>query len=55
MERQSRKVKVELTEDELLSIMNILTVKSLSDNIDEEDRILGTKISRALKEIEKSS
>ena len=55
MERQSRKVKVEFTEDELLSIMNILTVKSLSNNIDQEDKMLGTKISRALKEIEKSS
>ena len=50
-----KKIKIELTENELLSIMNILTVKSLSDNIDEEDRILGTKISKALKELEKSS
>ena len=50
-----KKIKIELTENELLSIMNILTVKSLSDNIDEEDKILGTKISKALKELEKSS
>ena len=45
-----KKIKIELTENELLSIMNILTVKSLSDNIDEEDKILGAKISKALKE-----
>jgi hypothetical protein len=50
-----KKIKIELTENELLSIMNILTVKSLSDNIDEEDKILGAKISKALKELEKSS
>ena len=50
-----KKVKIELTENELLSIMNILTVRSLSDNIDEEDKILGRKISKALKELEKSS
>ena len=50
-----KKIKIELTENELLSIMNILAVKSLSDNIDEEDKILGAKISKALKELEKSS
>ena len=50
-----KKIKIELTENELLSIMNILTVKSLSDNIDEEDKILGAKISKTLKELEKSS
>ena len=50
-----KKIKIELTENELLNIMNILTVKSLSDNIDEEDKILGAKISKALKELEKSS
>lgn len=55
MERQSKKVKIELTQDELSSIMNILTVKSLSGNLDKEDKILGAKISKAMKEIEKSS
>ena len=45
-------IKIELTENELHSILNILTVKALSDNLDEEDKALGKKISKAIKQIE---
>jgi len=45
-------IKIELTENQLHSILNILTVKSLSGNLDEEDKSLGRKISRVIEEIE---
>ena len=44
-----KNIKIELSEDELHAIMNILTVKSLSGNLDEEDKTLGRKINKALK------
>ena len=47
-----KNIKVELNENELHTIMNILTVKSLSGNLDEEDKTLGIKINKALKKIE---
>ena len=47
-----KNIKVELNENELHTILNILTVKSLSGNLDEEDKILGRKINKALKKIE---
>ena len=47
-----KNIKIELNEDELHAIMNILTVKSLSGNLDEEDKTLGRKINKALKKIE---
>ena len=36
-----KNIKIELNENELHTIMNILTVKSLSGNLDEEDKTLG--------------
>ena len=45
-------IKIELTENELHSILNILTVKSLSGNLDEEDKVLRKKISKAITQIE---
>ena len=45
-------IKIELTENELHSILNILTVKSLSGNLDEEDKVLGKKITKAITQIE---
>ena len=48
-----KNIKIELSEDELHTIMNILTVKSLSGNLDEEDKALGRKISKAINEIER--
>ena len=47
------KIKIELTLDELHIIMNILTVKSLSGNLDDEDRVLGRKIHQSIKKLEK--
>ena len=44
-------IKIELTENELHLILNILTVKSLSGNLDEEDKVLGKKISKASTQI----
>ena len=48
-----KNIKVELNENELHTIMNILTVKSLSGNLDKEDKTLGRKISKAIDEIER--
>ena len=48
-----KNIKVELNENELHTIMNILTVKSLSGNLDKEDKTLGRKISKAINEIER--
>jgi len=48
-----KNIKVELNENELHTIMNILTVKSLSGNLDEEDKTLGIKINKAINEIER--
>jgi DNA-directed RNA polymerase subunit L len=47
-----KNIKIELNENELHTIMNILTVKSLSGNLDEEDKTLGRKINKAIDEIE---
>jgi|TARA_R100001440_G_scaffold56181_1_gene76014 hypothetical protein len=47
------KIKIELTLDELHIIMNILSVKSLSGNLDDEDRVLGRKIHQSIKKLEK--
>ena len=48
-----KNIKVELNENELHTIMNILTVKSLSGNLDKEDKTLGRKINKAINEIER--
>ena len=45
-------IKLELTEEEIITLMNGLTVRALSDNLDEEDKALGRKLSKALKELE---
>ena len=45
-------MKIDLTEEEMHIIMNVLTVKSISVNIDEDEKSLGRKISKALKELE---
>jgi len=47
------KIKIELTLDELRIIFNILSVKSLSGNLDDEDRVLGRKIQQSIKKLEK--
>tara|TARA_R100001082_G_C4282790_1_gene124639 strand:+ start:506 stop:679 length:174 start_codon:yes stop_codon:yes gene_type:complete len=47
------KIKIELTLDELRIIINILSVKSLSGNLDDEDRVLGRKIQQSIKKLEK--
>jgi len=43
------KIKIELTVNELNLILNVLTIKSLSDNLDKEEKVLGNKIMQALK------
>ena len=48
-----KNIKIELSEDELHAIMNILTVKSLSGNLNDEDRVLGRKIHQSIKKLEK--
>ena len=50
-----KKIKIELTEDELHSIMSILTVKSMGGNLDADDKTLGKKIHEALKKLEKKN
>ena len=45
-------MKIDLTEEEMHMIMNVLTVKSMSGNLDEDEKSLGRKISKALKELE---
>ena len=45
-------MKIDLTEEEMHMIMNVLTVKSLSGNLDEDEKKLGRKISNALRELE---
>ena len=47
------KIKIELTLDELHIIMNILSVKSMGGNLDDEDRVLGKKIHQSIKKLEK--
>ena len=47
------KIKIELTLDELHIIMNILSVKSMGGNLDNEDRVLGRKIHQSIKKLEK--
>ena len=48
-----KKIKVELSEIELRNILNSIQVRALSDNIDEEEKILGNKITKALIELER--
>jgi hypothetical protein len=45
-------MKIDLTEEEMHMIMNVLTVKSMSGNLDEDEKSLGKKINKALKELE---
>ena len=45
-------MKIDLTEEEMHMIMNVLTVKSMSGNLDEDEKNLGKKINKALKELE---
>ena len=45
-------MKIDLTEEEMHMIMNVLTVKSMSGNLDEDEKSLGRKIIKALKELE---
>ena len=45
-------MKIDLTEEEMHMIMNVLTVKSMSGNLDEDEKSLVRKISKALKELE---
>jgi|TARA_B100000900_G_C20399851_1_gene642294 hypothetical protein len=47
-----KKIKIELTLNELYIIINILSVKSMSGNLDDEDRVLGRKIQQSIKKIE---
>ena len=44
-------MKIDLTEEEMHMIMNVLTVKSMSGNLDEDEKSLGRKISKALKKL----
>ena len=43
-----KKIKVELTEEELQIIINVLSVKALSGNLDDEEKVLGRKINKAI-------
>ena len=43
-----KKIKVELTGEELQIIINVLSVKALSGNLDDEDKALGRKINKAI-------
>tara|TARA_B100000029_G_scaffold137087_1_gene131810 strand:+ start:785 stop:1003 length:219 start_codon:yes stop_codon:yes gene_type:complete len=45
-------IKIELTREEINILINGLTVRALSDNLDEEDKALGRKLSKAEKELE---
>ena len=45
-------MKIDLTEEEMHMIMNVLTVKSMSGNLDEDEKSLGRKINKALKKLE---
>ena len=45
-------MKIDLTEEEMHMIMNVLTLKSMSANLDEDEKKRGRKISNALKELE---
>jgi len=47
-----KKIKIELTLNELYIIINILSVKSMGGNLDDEDRVLGRKIQQSIKKIE---
>ena len=47
-----KKIKVELTGEELQIIINVLSVKALSGNLDDEDKVLGRKINKAIKKLE---
>ena len=49
------KIKIELTENELISILNSIQVRALSDNIDDEDKKLGNKLIKALNEMRSKS
>jgi len=50
-----KKIKIEFTEDELHSIMNILTIRSMGGNLDADDKTLGKKIHAGLKKLEKKN
>ena len=48
-------IKIELTEDEITNILNSIQVRALSGNIDDEDKKLGNKLIKALKEHKKKN
>ena len=47
-------IEIKLTENEIITLINGLTVRALGDNLDEQDKALGRKLSKALKELENS-
>jgi hypothetical protein len=48
-----KKIKIELTLEELYIIINILSVRALGGNLDDEDRLLGKKVQQSIKKLEK--
>lgn len=49
---KSKKIHVILTEDELTNILNTFSVRTLSGNLDDEDKNLARKLNYALKQCE---
>ncbi len=53
MAKTDKLIEVKLTHEEICEIINGLTVKGMSQGLDEEGRALGRKLSKALKKLEK--
>ena len=53
MAKIDKLIEVKLTHDEICDLINGLTVKGMSQGLDEAGRALGRKLSKALKKLEK--
>ena len=53
MAKTDKLIEVKLSHDEICDLLNGLTVKGMSQGLDEESRALGRKLSKALKKLEK--
>ena len=53
MAKTDKLIEVKLTHDEICDLINGLTVRGMSQGLDEAGRALGRKLSKALKKLEK--
>ena len=53
MAKTDKLIEVKLSHDEICDLLNGLTVRGMSQGLDKEARVLGRKLSKALKKLEK--